>query len=56
MMGKTSQDGMIREDFATLAVMDGGILMGMLTMESIGELVMVTATVAKGAGQYNRKN
>ena len=47
---------MSREGCATLAVMDGGNLAGLLTLENIGELVMVKAAVAKGAGQDSGKN
>jgi len=47
---------MSREGRATLAVMDGNKLVGLLTLENIGELVMVKAAVAKGAGRDNSKN
>ena len=40
---------MSREGCATLAVMGGNKLVGLLTMENIGELVMVRSAVAKGA-------
>lgn len=40
---------MSREGCATFAVMDGGKLVGLLTLENIGELVMVKSAVAKGA-------
>lgn len=40
---------MSREGCATLAVMDGSKLVGLLTLENIGELVMVKSAFAKGA-------
>ena len=40
---------MSREGCGTLAVMDGSKLVGLLTLENIGELVMVKSAVAKGA-------
>ena len=40
---------MSRERCATLAVMAGNKLVGLLTLENIGELVMVKSAVAKGA-------
>jgi CBS domain-containing protein len=40
---------MSRERCSTLAAMDGGKLVGLLTVENIGELVMVRSAVAKGA-------
>ena len=43
-----------RESCATLAVMDGGKLVGLLTLENIGELVMVKSAVAKGAERDSR--
>ena len=46
---------MSREGCATLAVMDGNKLVGLLTLENIGELVMVRAAVAKGTGRDSRK-
>ena len=39
---------MSREGCSTLAAMDGGKLVGLLTVENIGELVMVRSAVAKG--------
>ena len=40
---------MSQEGCATLAVMDGIQLVGLVTLENIDELVMVRSTVAKGA-------
>jgi Zn-dependent protease/predicted transcriptional regulator len=40
---------MSREGCGTLAVIDGSKLVGLLTLENIGELVMVKSAVAKGA-------
>ena len=40
---------MSREGCATLAVMEENKLVGLLTLENIGELVMVKSAVAKGA-------
>jgi Zn-dependent protease/predicted transcriptional regulator len=37
-----------REGCVTLAVMDGSKLVGLLTLENIGELVMIKSAVAKG--------
>lgn len=42
---------MRQEGCATLAVMDEGKLAGLLTLENIGELVMVKSATAKGASQ-----
>jgi len=39
---------MSREGCATLAVMAGNKLVGLLTLENLGELVMVQSAVAKG--------
>jgi hypothetical protein len=44
-------EGMRREDCGTLAVMDDDKLAGLLTLENIGELVMVKSAAAKGAAQ-----
>jgi Zn-dependent protease/predicted transcriptional regulator len=46
---------MSQEGCATLTVMDGGKLAGLLTLENIGELVMVKSAVAKGAERDSRK-
>ena len=40
---------MSREGCATLAVMNGSKLVGLLTLENNGELVTVKSAVAKGA-------
>jgi len=53
---KAGSKPMSREGCATLAVMDGNKLVGLLTVENIGELVMVRAAVAKGTGRDSRKN
>jgi len=47
-------EGMRREDCGTLAVMDDDKLAGLLTLENIGELVMVKSAAEKGASQSTR--
>jgi hypothetical protein len=42
---------MRREGFATLAVMAESKLGGLLTLENIGELMMVKSAVAKGVAR-----